>query len=318
MEIEVNKNKPDRTMWNNQGKALTRYIVFQFAASIVLMLVYLIFKAIQQGTMDILVDEMVNDERVMGMTSILIAVLGTLLVWRWCKKKEMNLEIFEDRKAMTVKGFFIFYCCLMIPQIISSVCAAGMEEVLNYFGYTMSSDLEWMYGGSTSISMLIYCILVGPIAEEILFRGIFLKNNERYGRVFAIVFSSVLFGVFHANFIQGAFAFLVGIIFAYIAMEYSIKWAIILHVMNNTMSEVLSYLANSVEESIGGTIISIINIGMCIFAVAMIFIKREEIKQYCRENLSEKGIWKHAITAIWIIIFIGINICMAVGNIAAI
>ena len=62
MEMEVNKNKPDRMMWNNQGKALTWYIVFQFAASIVLMLVYLIFKAIQQGNTDILVDEMVNDE----------------------------------------------------------------------------------------------------------------------------------------------------------------------------------------------------------------------------------------------------------------
>jgi uncharacterized protein len=61
---------------------------------------------------------------------------------------------------------------------------------------------------------IVYVILFGSIAEEILFRGLILKQTENlHGKVFAIIISSLMYGVFSLNFGLGfaVFAFIFSI-----------------------------------------------------------------------------------------------------------
>ena len=74
---------------------------------------------------------------------------------------------------------------------------------------------------------------IGPIAEEIVYRGFVMNILKPYGKHFAIVCSAIIFGIMHANIHQIFFAILVGLVLGYVAMEYSLKWAVALHIFNN-------------------------------------------------------------------------------------
>jgi len=94
-------------------------------------------------------------------------------------------------------------------------------------------------------SGVLYVVLLGPVLEEIIFRGAVLRSLEPFGQNFAIVVSSLLFGLYHLMLFQGVFAFFIGLVLAYCAIRFSIKWAILLHILNNGFATVLSYLGIS-------------------------------------------------------------------------
>ena len=62
-----------------------------------------------------------------------------------------------------------------------------------------------------TLSMFIYGSFLAPFGEEILFRGFLLQNFKRYGVRFAIIFSAILFGIYHGNIVQTPFAFILGL-----------------------------------------------------------------------------------------------------------
>lgn len=82
-----------------------------------------------------------------------------------------------------------------------------------------------------------------PFIEEMLFRGILFSRLYRlFGRAAAAVFSSLIFGLYHWNPAQGAYAFVMGLVFA-LAYEKTgrieVPWA--LHGTCNMMVMVLSW-----------------------------------------------------------------------------
>jgi len=103
--------------------------------------------------------------------------------------------------------------------------------LLRNMGYTPGPDVfETLY---SDFSGLLYVVILGPILEEIIFRGAILRSLERFGQNFAIVVSSLMFGLYHLALFQGVFAFFIGLILAYCAIKFSIKWAMLLHMINN-------------------------------------------------------------------------------------
>ena len=88
---------------------------------------------------------------------------------------------------------------------------------------------------SVTVSMWLYVGLVAPICEEVLFRGVLMKELKPLGKNFAIVTSAMVFGLFHDDVVQGTFAFLFGLILGFVAMEYSLVWSIALHIFNNAI-----------------------------------------------------------------------------------
>jgi hypothetical protein len=75
-----------------------------------------------------------------------------------------------------------------------------------------------------------------------MFRGAVMRALQPYGRSFAIVVSSLLFAVYHLNFFQLPFTFLAGLLLAYCAMHFSLKWSILLHILNNGLAMGVSFL----------------------------------------------------------------------------
>ena len=90
--------------------------------------------------------------------------------------------------------------------------------------------------GVDSIAMIIYAIILGPILEELCFRGvtygILKKANLKPGFVIAI--SAVLFGIMHMNLVQGVYAAVLGLLLGFLRYKYrSVIITITTHILFN-------------------------------------------------------------------------------------
>ena len=102
------------------------------------------------------------------------------------------------------------------------------------------------------------------------------------------------------NFVQGIFAFLVGIILAYIAIEYSFGWAVFFHILNNFGFNLIlgTFMTSMVGESQAEMISLMIMAIAAVASVILLGIYRKEIMQYLQENRTVKGMYKVAFSSI--------------------
>lgn len=228
-------------------------------------------------------DSMMNS----GVESIVGVILGMFLLKAFFKNLELENNIKTSNDKMNILNFIGLLFVFMSVQYIFSIFSFVGETTLNHFGFSMMGDLESATSYSMTISMFLYASIIGPISEEIIFRGFVLRGFEKYGKNIAIFVSAVMFGAFHGNFIQGIFAFVVGIILGYVTLRYSIKWAMLLHVINNfifgdLIGHITKNMSEAMQTKIWGSIYTVFLIG----SIGVLFIKRKEIKNYIIENKS--------------------------------
>ncbi|PST45562.1 CPBP family intramembrane metalloprotease domain-containing protein [Bifidobacterium callitrichos] len=177
--------------------------------------------------------------------------------------------------------------CLGIQGVVTLVQFGFSAIGLSLPSPTSESITE----SAVTVSMWLYIGLIGPIFEEVLFRGVLLKELKPFGRNFAIVTSALLFGLFHGDVVQGAFAFLMGLLLGFVAMEYSLVWAIAIHIFNNAiLSGVVDGLASHYLNDNGYLAYSLILslIGVVGTIIAFVLYGRG-LKDYVRVNRSASG-----------------------------
>lgn len=240
-----------------------------------------------------------------GIESLLAIFLGTFFVWIVMRQKASVKSMFESRNTMTGKTFFQCLCVFMGIQIPVILLDGVIETILNQFGLTAAAGLEMATGGSTTISMFLYAAFGAPIVEEVIYRGFIMKSLEKYGKVFAIVISAILFGLMHTNLTQSIFAMLVGLVLGYVAMNYSLKWSILLHFLNNCIfSEAMSFLLKDMDEK-AQDIIETGSMGaFCVVGIVILILKRKKILQYVKTYVGNKEYYKYAFTSGWFLVFI--------------
>jgi hypothetical protein len=133
--------------------------------------------------------------------------------------------------------------------------------------------------------MFLYVCLFAPISEEILFRGLIMRSLEPYGKKFAILASAFLFGIFHCNIVQSPYAFAVGLVLGYVAVEYNILWAMVLHMINNlVLADMIYRLLGSLPDDTVNVIIWLIILVCSGVAALIMIVKRKQIAAWLREN----------------------------------
>ena len=86
------------------------------------------------------------------------------------------------------------------------------------------------------IWMLLEVSIIGPMVEELLFRGLVFHLVERdTGKEGAAIFiSALLFGIWHGIFVQGVYTFLIGLVLGYLyAKTRKLIWPFLVHLVNN-------------------------------------------------------------------------------------
>lgn len=218
----------------------------------------------------------------------LAIAVGLLIVWLWKGKDFCGRVIWTRGRPMSVIDFLSLLCVFVSGQLLFQLTAVLQEYVLNLFGLSALGAMEAAAGMEDTFSMFLYAGLLAPVAEELLFRGLILRTLLPYGKRFAILTSAFLFGLFHGNVVQSPYAFCVGLILGYTAVEYSIGWSMVLHMFNNlVLADALPRLTAGLPEGIGDGIVMGLIIAMSVIALVIAICRRKEIRAYVRENKVE-------------------------------
>ncbi len=189
-------------------------------------------------------------------------------------------EIFRFKKIKpgTVALVILFIIC--IEPLISAVNAISL-----LFSKNAAAEIAEQYiNENTSFLYVVLVIgVLGPIAEELAFRGILYAGFRKSGRLLgAIVLQAFLFGIMHLNLNQFCYTFLLGIMFGILNEVTLSLWpGIIGHIMINTGSvagtfAMMRYMPDALDKEISRAEIieSIIFFGgmSILFTAAAIFI----------------------------------------------
>lgn len=122
--------------------------------------------------------------------------------------------------------------------------AVAATNLLTLSNLTVSSEAfravsTNLYSINFGLQLLGYGLIV-PIAEELMFRGLVYKRLAfMNGKKAAMLFSALIFGLYHGNLPQGIYGFVVGLVSVYLYEKYgSIKAPILLHASMNITSVV--------------------------------------------------------------------------------
>ncbi len=115
--------------------------------------------------------------------------------------------------------------------------------ISSLFETEVTDRVEEMMSNSPPIPLILFVAIIGPIFEELIFRGLMLKKLRVYGDKTAIIYTGIAFGLFHTNISQILFATVIGMIFAYVVCKTNdIKYSMILHIFINLMGSIATLI----------------------------------------------------------------------------
>ena len=141
---------------------------------------------------------------------------------------------------------YTFYLAIiggMTVAAIGNILSSYLMSYLNGFGVPIP-DLSMDYEPTVwNLVLNIVSAAVFPaLLEEMAMRGFVLHALRPYGDWFAIVVSSVLFGLIHGNVLQLPFALVLGLMLGWMTVRTGSIWpAVVLHFVNNALSVALGW-----------------------------------------------------------------------------
>ena len=222
---------------------------------------------------------------------IAATVIGMIILLSWKKRRYWRDQIWAKGRPMKCGDFFGILAIFLSGQLFYQIYVITLEVGLNICGLTMLEGLEQMASTSDGFGMFLCIAILAPITEEILCRGLILRTLMPFGKKFAIVASAFLFGMFHGNILQIPFAFLVGLVLGYVAAEYSIAWAMVLHMINNlVVGDMLTRLAPG--EVVSSVLLWVIILICAVAAIIVVARRWKEIAAWSRTNAVVPGVYR--------------------------
>lgn len=122
----------------------------------------------------------------------------------------------------------------VMGNIVNTVIGAITGEIpTNEIGELTANTPFW--------ANLLFCGILAPILEEIFYRKLVIDRLRRYGDLFAVLASGLLFGLIHGNFSQFFYATFAGLLFGYIYLNTGrLRYTVALHMAVNLMGGVFS------------------------------------------------------------------------------
>ncbi|TVP94631.1 MAG: CPBP family intramembrane metalloprotease [Acholeplasmatales bacterium] len=171
---------------------------------------------------------------------IVAGVVALLLyVMHFNARKQSLWQISRFRRFKPIHGL------LGLTAGMSAVFLSGLivQAVAQIFpgAYERFLQMVEMLDRSGTIPLVIAVVIVAPFIEEVMFRGlIFRVLEQKYALLTTVLVQGLLFGAYHMNVIQGAYAAALGVLLGLSLIWTGSIWIpIIVHFGNNLMSTVL-------------------------------------------------------------------------------
>ncbi len=196
----------------------------------------------------------------------------------------------------------------------SNIAMSYADQIFQGFGI----DYEVDFGDNPTgifgfLLSFIATAIVPALVEEFACRGIVLGLLKKYGQGFAIITSSIIFGIMHGNFEQIPFAIFVGLILGYIYVKTGSIWTgVLVHGINNAISVIFTYLQNIMSPNMQNLLyIVYLIISMLAAVIGILLFAKKGEDNYSLEKkediITEKDKYIYFFTSWAIITFIVLN-----------
>lgn len=215
--------------------------------------VYVLIKQIStgqlMGTVENITEKntgiVLSADALMIINAVVIAVT-MMIAFFWYRKYRPE----TDKTLKQVFNWRLLLVMLMLGISMQTGISMVLTQILAILPETVQTEytelMETLVGGNVILSLLVTVILA-PLAEELLFRGVTMKIAEKYVPFFAAnLIQAALFGIYHMNFVQGAYAFVFGVVLGFVAHYFHSVWAaILLHACFNGAGQLLELLPDN-------------------------------------------------------------------------
>jgi membrane protease YdiL (CAAX protease family) len=128
---------------------------------------------------------------------------------------------------------------LSVLGCLASMYVTGyIQMFFEGFGFSFSSGDEPQVNSVVDIiALFIGTAIIPPLVEEFAMRNVVMQPLRKYGNLFAIICSALVFGIFHGTPSQIPFAILCGLFLGYAVIATDSIWTgVIIHAIVNGLS----------------------------------------------------------------------------------
>ncbi len=161
---------------------------------------------------------------------------GTLIltVILFVKDRKLEKACGITAAAKKTASAYVLIVFLGAAGSVAVSCLTAMVQLAFYDSqYQQTSQV--LYGAGLPVQLAVLGILI-PVSEEMMYRGLLFKRfREKQGFWYSAVCSAVFFMFMHTNTTQMVYAFLLGLMLAYLYEKIgSLKAPVLLHILMNS------------------------------------------------------------------------------------
>lgn len=179
--------------------------------------------------------------------NIVYAILALIVFGLWYH--QVFVKPFRDRQKKQPGGYSFHTIVSIIllgiglqyvTTLLTDALGVLSPEMISSYNEQMSSQGY----DDLSVMLLVYSILLAPIVEELVFRGlVFRFARHAMPFWFANILQAALFGFVHLNLVQGIYAFVMGLFLGWVCHQgRGIKYSIPVHIVFNVIGCLFSGL----------------------------------------------------------------------------
>ncbi len=233
-------------------------------------------------------------------------ISGIILLWFMSNSFKRSIQdlkfTFKPKETIDTVAmmYFLNYAIGIIGVLLSKF---GLPDTSPDFSLNGSV----LFNTFTFISVVI----LAPIFEELIFRGMILNALTKYNKMFAIIVTSLLFGLLHLNITQAIPAFFMSLVLCYMYVQTdSILVTILAHAGNNFLALMSAY-SNHI-------LITVLVLALVIYGLITIILKSKEVNSFIKEEKTNENWYARffkqipnllylIFTILWIIISLFMN-----------
>lgn len=180
----------------------------------------------------------------LGLTMILSTVAPLAILYKIVPYRSFGEIINYKKESIDFRKIVYFFGLIFASNLIFGKIISLIIDLFSLNVENVMDNVMMNMGTAT----FIYVVIIGPIVEELVYRGFLLQNLSRRNYLGALVISTLSFALMHGNFDQALSLLGLSFIINYVGLNYSWKAALLLHLLNNANSIFISLTIEKLGE----------------------------------------------------------------------
>ena len=168
---------------------------------------------------------------------IAYAVTAIIIFFIWYKKVFLKHQIkMSNKEVFTLKKVVLAVVLILGTSAVINLGLIALEALAPSVMESYADTMNSVGLGSNLLTTIIYACVLGPVAEELMFRGVTQGYFRRSGiNAVAVIFiQAILFGIAHMNVVQSTYATVFGLSLGLLRYKYgNIRITCLAHIVFN-------------------------------------------------------------------------------------